>query len=272
MALVEAGRFTRRGGIELLEWPSLGAGVEVVATTRAGGVSVGPYATMNLGLHVGDRHASVVENRRRAAGALDAALSDLVFVNQVHSNAVAVVRAGDAVRGAESVESCLAAADAMVTTSRSVVLAVLSADCVPVVLVDPVAGVLGCAHAGWRGTVAGVAAATVHAMEELGARPDRLLGAFGPAIDRGRYQVGPEVAALVVECLPRCHGDVLAPDGTGRWLFDLVAANRAILAEVGVRDSHLAGSPVGTGGGGPFFSDRDVRPCGRQGLLARLTA
>jgi len=184
MALVEAGRFTRRGGIELLEWPSLGAGVEVVATTRAGGVSVGPYATMNLGLHVGDRHASVVENRRRAAGALDAALSDLVFVNQVHSNAVAVVRAGDAGRGAESVESCLAAADAMVTTSRSVVLAVLSADCVPVVLVDPVAV---CLVAPTRGGADGGRGGRRHRARHGGTR-----GTTGPAarclraaIDRG---------------------------------------------------------------------------------------
>jgi len=83
--------------------------------------------------------------------------------------------------------------------------------------------------------------------------------------------VGPEVAALVVECLPRCHGDVLAPTAPGAG-SSISCGEPGILAEVGVRDSHLAGSPVGTGGGGPFFSDRDVRPCGRQGLLARLTA
>jgi len=257
----------RRAGLPVLAWPALdGLGAEAVVTTREEGVSAGVYATLNLSFSVGDRPGNVVENRRRAAAAAGAGLSDLVFATQVHGAAVRVVTSADRGRGAAA-PGGVGAADALVTTDPGTVLAVLVADCVPIVLYDPRARVLACVHAGWRGTVARVTGAAVAAMGTLGARPGDVLAGIGPAIGPDRYQVGAEVAGAARDAL----GPFVRPDGTGAWLFDLWAANRFVLREAGVpdRNIHLAGVPTGPEPG-LFFSDRTARPCGRFAALARL--
>ncbi|MFZ0251630.1 MAG: laccase domain-containing protein, partial [Acidimicrobiales bacterium] len=139
--------------IPLLRWddaPALGA--EVAVTTRHGGRSVAPYDTLNLGLHVGDDPAAVVENRARAAGGFGASLDDLVFARQVHGATATVVGAEDRGRGTRSEDDALPHTDIVVTTSHRLTLAILVADCLPLALVDPAAGVLAAVHAGWRGT------------------------------------------------------------------------------------------------------------------------
>jgi hypothetical protein len=181
------------------------------------------------------------------------------------------------------------------------VLAILVGDCVPIVLLDPVAGVVACVHAGWRGTVAGVTAAALAAMGTLGARPADVLAGIGPAIGPDRYQVGDEVAEQVSRAFGGAAADLLRPDGTGRWLLDLWAANRRALIEAGVPDQQVQVAAIGTGPGiavpgnsamtpagpastpgtpasgpadpgqGLFFSDRTARPCGRFALVARIT-
>ncbi len=264
-------RMVTRGALDVLTWPRLAAlGVDVVVTTRRGGVSEGPYRSLNLGLHVGDGAARVVENRRRAGRCLGADLSDMVFAAQVHGAGVAVAGPGDGGRGARDASDCLAEADALVTTAPGVVLVVLVADCVPVVLVEPSAGVLACVHAGWRGVAAGAATAAVDAMVERGARTDRLVAAVGPATSAADYQVGSEVASAVHARLGGRTRRVLVPDGTGRWRLDLVGAVRVELLALGVGPNDVLTSGWTTGGDGPFFSDRAARPCGRFGLLARL--
>jgi copper oxidase (laccase) domain-containing protein len=111
-------------------------------------------------------------------------------------------------------------------------------------------------------------------MADLGARPDRVLAGIGPAVDPAAYQVGPDVAAAVRSTLGSLPGTFLRPDrrpGTvDRWLFDLPAANHHVLVEAGVSPGAVHRAAVTTGGAGPFFSDRAVRPCGRFALLARL--
>ena len=149
-----------QGGLRVLAWPALDRyPVDALVTTRQGGVSPGEYATMNLSFSVGDRPERVVENRRRAAAALGAGLGDLVFATQVHGAVAQVVTSADRGRGAAAPGDTVGAADALVTGDPGVVLAVLVADCVPIVLYDPRAHVLACVHAGWRGTVAGAPAA-----------------------------------------------------------------------------------------------------------------
>lgn len=260
----------QRAGLRVLAWPALdGLGAEAIVTTRDGGVSTGAYATLNLSFSVGDRPANVVENRRRAAAAVGAGLGDLVFATQVHGAAVHVVTSADRGRGAATPGDTVAAADALVTSDPGPVLAVLVADCVPIVLYDPRARVLGCVHAGWRGTVARAAGAALAAMETRGARPGNVLACLGPAIGPDRYQVGAEVAGAAREAFGQRQ--FLRPDGTGAWLFDLWAANRFLLREAGVADRniHVAGVPTGPVPG-LFFSDRTARPCGRFAALARL--
>jgi YfiH family protein len=259
--------------LDVLVWPAFGGlAVDTLITTRHGGISQGTYQSLNLALHVGDDSKDVLENRRRAVAALGANLGDMVFCNQAHGREIYIVTAADRGRGAASMNTAIPATDALVTAEPGVVLTVMVADCVPVVLYDPVAHVLACVHAGWRGTVARVSEATVDAMRDLGSRPEDIMAGIGPAVGPDRYQVGAQVAEAVRNCFNAGASEVIRPDGTGRWLFDLWNANRILLREAGLRDEnvHVAAVPTGTAGGGLFFSDREVRPCGRFAAIARL--
>jgi polyphenol oxidase len=311
--------FRMAGPLRLLTWPALDAsGAGAVVTARSGGVSSGPYATLNLSLSVGDDPGRVLENRRRLAAALGASLGDFVFARQVHGASVRVVGDADRGSGAFSLDDAVGSvgdaggADALVTTVPGVVLAILTADCVPIVLHDPMVGVLACVHAGWRGTVAGVTTAAVAVMRDLGARPSDLVAGLGPAIAADRYQVGPDVHQAVTRSFGPAASAFIRPDPAtpDRWLLDLWAANRHALREAGVPASQIHTTtfptgptpqahttlptgpappvhPVTTGNPtsandptspadpvspGDFFSDRAARPCGRLALVARLRA
>jgi polyphenol oxidase len=265
------------GALRLLTWPALDAsGADAAVTARDGGVSSGPYATLNLSLSVGDDPARVLENRRRLAGSLGVDPGDFVFARQVHGTGVRAAGEADRASGAFRLDDAIADADALVTTSPGVVLAILTADCVPIVLHDPVARVLGCVHAGWRGTAAGVTAAAVAAMQALGSRPSDILAGVGPAIAPARYQVGPDVHQAVTRAFGPPATAFLRPDPQtpDRWLLDLWAANRHALLQSGVPapQIHITTLPTGPAGNGHFFSDRAARPCGRLALVARLRA
>jgi YfiH family protein len=263
----------RVAGLDVLGWPAFeGLAVEAFVTARGGGTSVGAYASLNLSFAVGDEPGAVLENRRRAAASIGADLGDFVFSRQVHGAGVRVVTADDRGSGAFVLDESVPEADALVTADPSVVLAILAADCVPIVLYDPVAHVLGCVHSGWRGTVARVSEAALAAMSSLGATQENVVAGVGPAISPERYQVGADVADAVERDLGAAAAEVIRPDGTGKWLLDLWAANRIVLREAGLADEHInvAAIPTGAAGNNLFFSDREVRPCGRLTLVARL--
>jgi purine-nucleoside/S-methyl-5'-thioadenosine phosphorylase / adenosine deaminase len=281
--------FRAAAGLNLLTWATLDAsGADAAVTARSGGVSAGPYATLNLSFGVGDDPGRVLENRRRLAAAFGAGLGDLVFARQVHGAGVRIVGEADRGSGARSPDDAIAStggaasaggADALVTASPAVVLAILTADCVPIVLHDPVAGVLACVHAGWRGTVAGVTAAAVAAMRGLGTRPADVVAAIGPAIGADRYQVGPDVRAAVSRSFGPAAPGFIRPDplAQGRWLLDLPSANRQALRQAGVPGPQIHATDLVTGpvpgdflSDRTFFSDRTARPCGRLALVARL--
>lgn len=266
----DAGALRRVAGLEVLGWPAFeGLAVEAFVTARGGGASAGACASLNLSFAVGDDPGAVLENRRRVARAVGADLGDFVFSRQVHGAGVRVVASADRGSGAFALDESVPEADALVTADPSVVLAILAADCVPIVLYDPVAHVLGCVHSGWRGTVARVSQAAVDAMGALGAKPENVIAGIGPAIGADRYQVGEEVAAAVEGEFGAEAEGVIRPDGSGRWLLDLTAANRLVLGDAGLADGNVHVTPYVTGDG-RFFSDREVRPCGRLALVARL--
>jgi polyphenol oxidase len=263
----------RWGDLDVLTWPVFdGLDLDAGVTTRSGGVSAGPYASLNLGLHVGDEDKDVLENRRRVAEVLGAEPGDFVFCDQAHGREVHVVSGSDRGRGSLSLTDAIGETDALVTAEPGIVLVVMVADCVPIVLFDPVAHVLACVHAGWRGTVARVSEAAVAAMRTLGARPENTIAGLGPAISPDRYQVGDDVVRAAQEGLGSAAAEVIRPDGTGKWLFDLWAANRIVLREAGLADTrvHAAAIPTGSATGGLFFSYREARPCGRFAAVARL--
>jgi polyphenol oxidase len=279
------------GALRLLTWPALEAsGADAAVSARGGGVSSGPYATLNLSLSVGDDPARVLENRRRLAAALRVAPGDFIFARQVHGAGVRIVGEADRGSGAFSPDDAIPDADALVTASPGPVLAVLAADCAPVVLHDPVAGVLACVHSGWRGTVARVCAAAVAAMQSLGSRPSDILAGVGPAVAPSRYQVGADVHQAVTRAFGSVAAAFLRPDSVAdHWLLDVWTANRFVLREAGVPDANISVTDLPTGlvrrsdptvpadpadltSHGYFFSDRAARPCGRLALVARLRA
>ncbi len=255
----------------VLTFPSLAEyPLAAVVTTRAGGVSTGPYAELNLGLSVGDDPVAVVANRERAAATIGLALDQLVFANQVHGRGVAVVGDADRGRGARRREGAVEAVDALVTRDPGVGLAILAADCAPILLYDPVTHAAAGVHSGWRGAVAGVAAAAVEALVVGGSCREDILAVHGPAVPRDRYQVGRDVADAAADAFGSSVGDVLQPDGTGRWTFDLWRANERVLLRAGLRSERVGTVGLPTLGGTRFFSDRAERPCGRFALLVAL--
>jgi hypothetical protein len=231
-------------------------------TTRAGGVSEGPYASLNLGASVGDDPDAVAENRRRALDAFGAETARTARVRQVHgTRVVPAAEAGDDVE-----------ADALVASDPGWTLAVSVADCVPVLLAEPASGAVAAAHAGWRGLVAGVVEATVAALaERTGSRPGDLWAAIGPHVTAPRYQVGPEVVEAFAE-----HGFAAAhatpdPRTEGRFLLSLEGGVREALGRAGVTPERVAsGGWCTAGDAATFFSHRrDGGRTGRHWALIR---
>jgi YfiH family protein len=190
----------------------------VAISTRAGGVSVGSFAELDLADHVGDEPAAVAENRRRLAGALDLPGDRFVWMRQVHGGAVAVVTGASA--------EPVAGVDGLVTGRPGVALGVLVADCVPVLLLCPDAGLVAAAHAGWRGVAAEVVPATVATLRALGAGD--ITAVVGPAICPNCYEVSAEVREAVRAVAPAATANTAA----GRPALDLRAAVRGQLAGV----------------------------------------
>ncbi|MGQ9371421.1 peptidoglycan editing factor PgeF [Azospirillum sp. A39] len=202
-------------------------GIRHAFFTRTGGVSTGIYGSLNCGLGSGDSPAAVAENRARAAARLERPAESLVTCHQVHSATCVVVEEPWAPgKGPQ--------ADAMVTRVPGVVLGILTADCAPVLLADPGAGVVGAAHAGWKGAKGGVLEATVARMRDLGARIERIVAAVGPCIAQRSYEVGPEFPEPFLEEGAR-NADFFAPARRpGHHLFDLGGYVAQRLANAGV--------------------------------------
>jgi YfiH family protein len=225
-------------------------GAHFAFTDRWGGVSAVPYEELNLGGAVGDDPEAVRTNRELVAKSLGLDAAGVVWMNQVHGAEVAVV---DEPWGDRPVPE----ADAVVTTRRGLALAVLTADCTPVLLADPVAGVVAAAHAGRPGMVAGVVPAAVRAMTELGAEPGRIVARTGPAVCGRCYEVPEAMRAEVAAVEPAAHSET----SWGTPAVDVTAGVHAQLERLGVHDREQ--SPVCTLESGDHFSYRRDRTTGR---------
>jgi YfiH family protein len=195
--------------------------------TRDGGVSGGIFASLNCGFGSGDDESNVAENRRRVAQALGQPPDRLVTSYQFHSaEAVAVERPwrrDDRPR-----------ADAMATRTPGIALGILTADCAPVLFADPDAGVIGAAHAGWRGALGGVLEATVRAMVTLGAARERIAAGIGPCIGGASYEVGAEFPAPFLAEDPGNAAFFVAAPRAGHFLFDLAGYAARRLERLGI--------------------------------------
>ncbi|MBU6507424.1 MAG: peptidoglycan editing factor PgeF [Alphaproteobacteria bacterium] len=224
--------------------------------TRQGGVSEGLCASLNCGFTANDDAARVGENRARAMRALDLAPDRLATAKQVHGAEALVVEA-------PWPQTALPRADALVTRVPGVALGILTADCVPILFADAEARVIGAAHAGWRGALAGVIEAAVAAMEDLGASAQRTVAAIGPAIAQASYEVGPEFPRRFLAQDPGNSVFFMPSLKTGHFLFDLKGYVARRLEALGIRaiahaDADTAADPE------RFFSYR--RACLRGEL------
>ena len=240
----------------------------------AGGVSTGLYDSLNCGFGSQDDPGLVAQNRGRVAAALNLDADRMAAVYQVHGRDVVMTDTG-----APADRSLLAQADGLVTTSRGLGLAILTADCLPLLLVDAAGSVIGACHAGWRGAAAGIVDATLTTMQKAGATAGAITALIGPTIRQPRYQVGTEmrdeVLALVDPTIRDAARDCFIADRPGKLRFDLAGLVAAQLRQAGVvaihdcqidtYDSRRAAGPDSL----PFFSHRRAThaadpDCGRQ--------
>lgn len=199
--------------------------------TRQGGVSKGLYRGLNVGLGSGDDRQAVLENRARVAGWFAQPPERLATMHQVHSPDVEVID--------EDWNGERARADAMVTATPGFVLGVLSADCGPVLFADAENGVVGAAHAGWKGALTGVLENTVEAMLGLGARREAIVACLGPSISGASYEVGPEFVARFTAADPAYETFFAPSRKPGHAMFDLPGLTLLRLSRAGVTAANL---------------------------------
>jgi polyphenol oxidase len=235
------------------EWPAPPT-VRALSTLRTGGVSAMPYAALNLADHVGDEPAAVAANRSQLRSAADLP-ADPVWLNQVHGAQVADLDAGMAG----------GAADAAICRQPGRVCAILTADCLPILLADASGGAVAAVHAGWRGLAAGVIEGTVR---ELDVAPGDLMAWLGPAIGPQHFEVGAEVRDALLQGDPG-GGGAFAPNARGRFMADLPQLARRRLVTLGI--SRIYGTDACTYAHSErYFSHRRDGRCGRQATLIWL--
>jgi YfiH family protein len=195
--------------------------------TRRGGVSTGSYASLNCSFSSQDDRGAVLENRARVARSLGADPARLLGLTQVHGNHVVTATEPWTAGQGEN-------ADAVVTAQAGLALGIVTADCAPVLFADHGRRIVGAAHAGWRGAVAGVLEATIAAMTVLGASPDRITAAIGPCIAQASYEVGPDLRDAVLLRSAADAAFFVKGRGEDRWQFDLAGYCAARLQAAGV--------------------------------------
>jgi hypothetical protein len=240
----------------VIGWREEIGGARLAFTDRDGGVSRRPYDSLNLGGHVGDDPQAVAENRRRVAAAFDISPTHLLFMEQVHGRDVAVVD------GPWPVDQPLPRVDALVTASPEVAVAVLVADCAPVLVVDPVAGVVAAAHAGRPGLAAGIVDATLDAMSGAGADLDRCVARVGPSVCAACYEVPEALRAEVAHRVPAAR----AVTRHGTPALDVPGG---VLAQLSARVPDVAWVGPCTRETASQFSYRRERATGRSAGVVR---
>lgn len=233
--------------------------------TRQGGVSGGPYSTLNCGTSTGDQAEAVRENRARVADKLGVAPDHLVTAKQVHGTSVGIVTA-------PWPEGQRPEHDGLVTAVPGVAIGVLTADCAPVLIADLAAGVVGVVHAGWRGALAGVVEQTVAEMERLRARPDRTVAVVGPTIAQASYQVGAEFHDTFVTTDPASTPFfTIGSQDPAKFQFDLPEYVGARLIRAGLRRIEVLELDT-LGDATRFFSHRRSTLSGETGCGRQISA
>ncbi len=235
------------------DWPAP-ANVKALQTTRHGGISAAPCDTLNLGLHVGDAPLAVAHNRQMLEPLLP---SEPVWLEQVHSTTVVNADA----------TSCAPQADACIARHRGTVCVVMTADCLPLLLCDEAGTVVGVAHAGWKGLVAGVIEANVTAMN---VEPQKLMAWLGPAISQEAFEVGAEVRAAFIAHQARAAEAFIAHGDQGKYMADIYLLARQRLHALGINRIY-GGNYCTYQQKDKFFSYRRDGVTGRMGTFIWLS-
>ncbi|TFJ94570.1 peptidoglycan editing factor PgeF [Lentibacillus salicampi] len=217
--------------LELGKWQQLRSGLKAGFTTRNGGVSAAPFATLNLGLHVPDYTEDVLANRRKLAEAVHIPMASWVSGEQIHQTNVHIVTDDDKGKGSRQYDTSLKQIDGLMTNRQGILCTAFFADCVPIYFLDPSSGYVGIAHAGWKGTVNRIGRKMVEALQSAGADPADIHVAIGPSISGDAY----EVDERVVNHIPDAFFERTVTDqGSNRFLLDLKQLNVEILLQQGV--------------------------------------
>jgi polyphenol oxidase len=235
---------------------------------RRGGVSPQPWASLNQGGTVGDERVNVIENRRRIFASVGRQVESIYDVWQVHSTTVICTQQP------RPLDSPHEKADAILTDRPDITLFMRFADCVPILLWDPIRKVAGVVHAGWKGTVEGIASESIRTMQQYyGSRPADILAGIGPSICVEHYEVGQEVIERARQRFGTDAGQVLL-SRDGRTAFDLWQANRLLLSRAGLNHDHIEIAGICTAGNQQdWFSHRGENgKTGRFGALIALNS
>ena len=257
---------------ELLSFEGLlGPGVTGFTSTRRGGISQGRYDSLNLGTNTGDDPQPILANRRAAfeAGGLDA--SKGIFLQQVHGQIIREAFVQDAGQGLARWDGGLADCDAVFTRQKGLGLSIGHADCLAVVLADVEAGLLGLAHAGWRGALAALPGHLATRLIAEGAQAGRLRALLSPWLSPARLELGEEQHRLFSQAFPKIHG-FASPLSQGKFHLDLREAATEQLLGAGVQASHIVAQPLCSYSQAELFYSyrRDQGDTGRHLTVAAL--
>lgn len=217
--------------LELSKWQQRSSELIVGFTTRNGGASKNVFSSFNCGLHVYDEKTDVLNNRNKLAGLVDMPLSTWIAGEQVHDTQVMLVNRKDSGSGSASMETALKGIDGILTKETGVLLTAFFADCIPLYFFDPVDKIIGIAHAGWKGTVGGIANEMVLAFKKQGSKLENILVAIGPGISQKHYEVDMRVYNAIDG---RYREKVLVPIEKNRFLLDLKKLNNEMLLQSGI--------------------------------------
>lgn len=234
------------GAIPLYHFDTLGRASNLAhfITTRTGGVSLPPYNSLNLGLHTNDNSDQVLANRSLLAEATGIAKENFLYASQVHSGDVKII---DSMAIENGILSQNPRTDATITNLPCICLIVMVADCVPVLLFDPVKRVIAVIHAGWRGTVHQIASITVRTMaEHFGCDPADIIAGIGPSIGPCCYEVGEDVRDFVSQSFGTTEGYLIRKNVSPKPYFDLWYANHKQLTDNGLKSENIETSEICT--------------------------
>ncbi|EOD01274.1 peptidoglycan editing factor PgeF [Caldisalinibacter kiritimatiensis] len=220
--------------------------VKHMFTTRFGGVSPGPYESLNLGINTGDDNENITENFNRIIKLMDSTIDDIVVSNQLHTTNIEIIEGNEEYNGIDNRKLMKQGIDGLITNKRDITLFTFYADCVPLFYLDIKKKVIGLAHAGWRGTVNKIASKMVDLMtKKYNCAPKDILVGIGPSIGPCCYVVGDDVYKKFNKNFTNLN-NLMKPSGEGKWYLNLWEANKQALQEIGILDRNIIVSEICT--------------------------